>query len=51
MNPQTPAEYFLGYALAQEGKYAEARAILNKIGRSDPQYTNSQALLKAIAGR
>jgi predicted CXXCH cytochrome family protein len=51
MNPQTPAEYFLAYALAQQSKYAEARAILDKIQPSDPQYAKSQALLKAIAGR
>jgi tetratricopeptide (TPR) repeat protein len=51
MNPQTPAEYFLAYALAQQGKYAEARAILDKIAPSDAQYANAQALLKAIAGR
>jgi Tfp pilus assembly protein PilF len=51
MNPQTPAQYFLAYALAQQRKYTEARAILDKIGPSDPQYANSQALLKAIAGR
>jgi tetratricopeptide (TPR) repeat protein len=50
MNPQTPAAYFLAYALAQQGKYAEARRILEKIEPSDPQYANSQALLKAIAG-
>jgi tetratricopeptide (TPR) repeat protein len=51
MDPRTPAEYFLAYALAQQGKYAGARKILDKIGPSDPQYANSQALLKAIAGR
>jgi tetratricopeptide (TPR) repeat protein len=51
MNPDTPAQYFLAYALAQQGKYGEARGLLNKIGPADPQYANSQALLKAIAGR
>jgi cytochrome c-type biogenesis protein CcmH/NrfG len=51
MNPRTPAQYFLAYALAQQGKYAEARALLDKIAPSDPQYANAQALLKAIAGR
>ena len=51
MNPDTPAGYFLAYALAQQGKYAEARTLLEKVGPSDPQYANSQALLKAIAGR
>ena len=51
MDSQTPAEYFLAYALAQQGKYAEARAIIEKIGSSDPQYAKCQALLKVIAGR
>jgi len=51
MNPETPAQYFLAYALAQLGKYAEARTMLNKIAPADPQYASSQALLRAIAGR
>jgi tetratricopeptide (TPR) repeat protein len=51
MSPETPAQYFLAYALAEERKYSDARAILNKIAPSDPQYANAQALLKAIAGR
>jgi cytochrome c-type biogenesis protein CcmH/NrfG len=51
MDPETPAQYFLAYALAQQGKYAEARAIAEKIFPSDKQYANAQALLKAIADR
>jgi hypothetical protein len=50
MNPDTPARYFLAYALAQQGKYGESRTILEKIAPSDPQYANAQELLKAIAG-
>lgn len=51
MEPDIPARYFLAYALAQQGKYMEAREILDRITPADPQYENSQALLKAIAGR
>jgi tetratricopeptide (TPR) repeat protein len=51
MDPQTPAKFFLAYALAQQGKYLEARAILEKIEPSDPHYAKSQTLLKAISGR
>ncbi len=51
MDPQTPADYFLAYAMAQQGKFAEARMIIEKIGPSDPQYAKCQALLKVIAGR
>ena len=51
MDPQTPSDYFLAYALAQQGKYAEARAVIEKIQPSDPQYARSQALLKVIEGR
>ena len=50
MNPDSPAQYFLAYALAQQAKYEESRAILNKILPADPQYASAQALLKAIAG-
>jgi predicted CXXCH cytochrome family protein len=51
IDPQTPAQYFLAYALAQQAKYAEARAILGKIPPSDPQYASALQLLKAIEGR
>ena len=51
MDPETPAQYFLAYALAQQGKYAEARAIAEKILPSDKQYANAQALLESIANR
>jgi predicted CXXCH cytochrome family protein len=51
LNPRTPAQYFLAYALAQQGKYSAARSLLDKLQPSDPQYANAQALLKAIAGR
>ena len=51
IDPSTPANYLLAYALAQQGKYAEARDIVGKIAPSDGQYANAQTLLKAIAGR
>ncbi len=53
MDPETPAQYFLAYALAQQGKYADARAIAEKIPTSDPQYDNAQGspLENAIANR
>ncbi len=51
MDPQTPAQYFLAYALAQQRKYPQARVILEKIEPSDRHYSDSQALLKAIAGQ
>jgi len=51
IDPETPAEYLLGYALAQQGKYAEARTQLGKIAPSDPRYADAQALLKAIESR
>jgi predicted CXXCH cytochrome family protein len=51
MDAGGPAGYFLAYAYAQQGKYAEARGLLEKIGPKDAQYRDAQALLKAIAGR
>jgi predicted CXXCH cytochrome family protein len=50
MDPATPARYLLAYALAQQGKYAEARALLDKISPPDPQYAKARALLKAMEG-
>ncbi len=49
IDPSAHAEYFLAYAWAQQGKYEQARALLEKIGTGDPQYVNAQTLLKAIA--
>ena len=49
IDPNIPAQYFLAYAYAQQGKYEEARALLQKIGSGDPQYASAQTLLKAIA--
>jgi predicted CXXCH cytochrome family protein len=51
MDAGGPAQYYLAYAYAQQGKYAEARDLLAKIGPSDPQYRDAQTLLMAIAGR
>ncbi|MBV8819593.1 MAG: ammonia-forming cytochrome c nitrite reductase subunit c552, partial [Acidobacteriaceae bacterium] len=51
LNSGTPARYFLAYALAEQGKYDEARAMLRNIQRSDPQYDRAQALLQAIGSR
>jgi predicted Zn-dependent protease len=45
------AKYFLAYAYAQQGKYGEARDLLNAVPAGDSQFANAQALLKAIAGR
>jgi tetratricopeptide (TPR) repeat protein len=51
LNPETPAQYLLAYAYAEEAKYDAARAILQKILPADPQYAKAQELLKAIAGQ
>jgi predicted CXXCH cytochrome family protein len=51
MSPDSAAEYYLAYALAQQGKYAEARAMAGRIQRADPQFVRAEALLKAIEGR
>jgi tetratricopeptide (TPR) repeat protein len=51
LDPGGPAQYFLAYAYAQQGKYEEARAVLGKIAATDADYAKAQALLKAIAGK
>jgi hypothetical protein len=51
LDPALPAQYFLAYAYAEQMKYDESRAILEKISPSDPQYGKAQELLRAIAGR
>ncbi len=51
LEPSTPATYFLASALAQLGKYADARVMLDTIRPSDPQYSSAQALRRTIADR
>ncbi len=51
LDPTLGASYFLAYAYAMQGKYADARSILEGIPAKDPQYKNARELLTAIAGR
>jgi predicted CXXCH cytochrome family protein len=51
LDPAEPAQYLLAYAYAQQGKYEEARKLLEGIAGGDPQYKSAQALLQAIASR
>ncbi|HEY2018990.1 MAG TPA: ammonia-forming cytochrome c nitrite reductase subunit c552 [Bryobacteraceae bacterium] len=51
LDPEVPAQYYLAYAYAQQGKMDDARRILLAIPPADSQYARAQTLLKAIAGR
>jgi tetratricopeptide (TPR) repeat protein len=51
LDPGLGASYFLAYAYAMQGKYGDARGILEGIPARDPQYRNAQELLTAIRGR
>lgn len=51
LDPTLGASYFLAYAYAMQGKYADARSILESIPVNDPQRRNALELLAAIRGR
>jgi len=51
LDPEVPAQYYLAYAYAQQGKLDEARKLLQAIPQADPQFARAQRLLQAIAGR
>lgn len=51
LDPEVPAQYYLAYAYAQQGKLEEARKLLQAIPPADPQFARAQQLLQAIAGR
>jgi predicted CXXCH cytochrome family protein len=44
----TPARYYLAQAYIQQQKPEQARAILQEIPQSDPQYSSARALLRSI---
>jgi predicted CXXCH cytochrome family protein len=50
LDPETPAQYFLAYAYAQQADYRAARELLLTIAPSNTQYPRAQQLLKAIEG-
>src|SRR5450432_451432 len=49
LDPEVPAQYYLAYAYAQQGKLEEARKLLQAIPPADPQFARAQQLLQAIA--
>lgn len=51
MDKAPATQYYLGYALLQQKKYEEARAMLGAVPTGDRQYANAQALLKSIEGK
>ena len=51
IDPEMRADYYLGSALALQGKLEEARQVLERVAQSDPQYGNAQALLKSIGSQ
>jgi len=51
LDPAVPAQYYLAYAYAQQGKLDEARKLLQAIPQADPQFARAQHLLQAIAAR
>ena len=51
LDPEIPAQYYLAYAYAQQGRMAEARKLLEAIPQADPQFARAQRLLQALAGR
>ena len=50
LDPQAPAQYFLAYAYAEEGKYEDARSIIARIPATDPLFAKGQELYLAILG-
>jgi len=51
LDPEVQAQFYLGYAYAQQGEWAKARTVLGGIKAADPQYERAQALLRNISGR
>jgi predicted CXXCH cytochrome family protein len=51
LDPATPAQYLLARSLAAKDELQEARQILQIIPRSDPQYTQAQALLAEMEAK
>jgi len=51
LDPEVQAQFYLGYAYAQQGDWAKARTVLGGITAADPQYERAQALLRNISGR
>jgi tetratricopeptide (TPR) repeat protein len=51
MDKGPAVQYYLAYALVQQTKYEEARAVLESIAAADQQYASAQALLKSIVGK
>jgi len=50
LDSEIPAQYFLAYAYAQQGRLDEARKLLQAIPQADPQFARAQRLLQALAG-